>query len=355
MELDLDQARRRAKELLRAARAGDADALARMRDDRAPRLADAQRAVAADLGFASWPALVAHVEGDGGDRPERRARLVHAALEGRDDVAERLLAEDAGLAGDDLEVALVLGDESAVAAALDRDPALVSRDLPVAGASRSRTPATPRSCGRRRRARRGAARGASCCSIAVPTSTRCITTSTARCPCCTARRASRTTSRRRGCCSTAARTRTTASPSTTRSRRTNDCLELLLERGATVRDTNALGNAIESAGEGARAARARRPAPVGSGAARRAPARARPGGRRAADRARRGAGRPRPRRADAVLRAARFRERRMMRLLEAAGAGTELDPAAEWIGAIVRGDGSAPHAARGAPGPGAAR
>jgi hypothetical protein len=58
MQFDLDQARRRAKELLRAARAGDPDALARMRDDRAPRLADAQRAVAVELGFASWPALM---------------------------------------------------------------------------------------------------------------------------------------------------------------------------------------------------------------------------------------------------------------------------------------------------------
>jgi hypothetical protein len=63
-----------------------------MRDDRAPRLADAQRAVAADLGFASWPALVGHVEAARGDRPERRERLVSAALNGRDDVAERLLA-----------------------------------------------------------------------------------------------------------------------------------------------------------------------------------------------------------------------------------------------------------------------
>lgn len=68
MGIDLEQARRRAKELLRAARAGDVDALARMRDDRAPRLADAQRAVAADLGFGSWPELVKQVEA-GSDEP----------------------------------------------------------------------------------------------------------------------------------------------------------------------------------------------------------------------------------------------------------------------------------------------
>lgn len=60
MDIDLDQARRRARELLRDARAGDPGALVRMRADRAPRLTDAQRAVAAELGFAFWPALVAH-------------------------------------------------------------------------------------------------------------------------------------------------------------------------------------------------------------------------------------------------------------------------------------------------------
>jgi hypothetical protein len=58
MQIDLGQARRRAKELLAAARAGDEGARGRLRADREPCLADAQRAVAADLGFASWPALV---------------------------------------------------------------------------------------------------------------------------------------------------------------------------------------------------------------------------------------------------------------------------------------------------------
>ena len=91
-----------------------------MRDDRAPRLADAQRAVAADLGFRSWPALVAHAEASHGDSEQRRARLVSAALGGRDDIAERLLAQDPQLSGAGLDVALVLGDEPAVAAALVR-------------------------------------------------------------------------------------------------------------------------------------------------------------------------------------------------------------------------------------------
>ena len=64
MDLDLDQARRQAKELLRAARSGDVRALARLRSDRTPRLADAQAAVARELGFPSWPALVAGVPND---------------------------------------------------------------------------------------------------------------------------------------------------------------------------------------------------------------------------------------------------------------------------------------------------
>jgi GNAT superfamily N-acetyltransferase len=54
--VDLARARREAKKLLRAARAGDADALARI-GVAEPRLADAQLAVARSLGARSWPAL----------------------------------------------------------------------------------------------------------------------------------------------------------------------------------------------------------------------------------------------------------------------------------------------------------
>lgn len=145
MGIDLEQARRRAKELLRVARAGDPDALARMRHDRAPRLTDAQRAVAAELGFASWPTLVDHLQTAVGDRSERRARLVIAALNGRADVAERLLGHDPALADAGLDAALVLGKHDRVAAALDRDPKLVGRDLPIFQESvenRCRAPAT---------------------------------------------------------------------------------------------------------------------------------------------------------------------------------------------------------------------
>jgi hypothetical protein len=341
MELDLDQARRRAKELLRAARAGDPDALGRMRDDRAPRLADAQRAVAADLGFASWPALLGHLEATGGNRPERRARLVTGALDGRDDVAERLLAEDPGLAGDDLAVALVLGDERAVAAALDRDPGLVSRELegvgrkPLSCACHSAflRPASPRAPAVRRVVRLLLDRGADVDEVH--------------------HNEYGAMSVLYGAAGVAHDLETTrllldrgANPDDGESvyhaveAEETACLELLLERGATVRDTNALGNALAMHD----AAKLRVLLERGD---------LRP---------------PDPELRDALLhardpeiaelliehgaaleardrdgltpyaRAARFKSDAMMRLLEAAGASTGLDPAAEWIGAVVRGD-----------------
>lgn len=63
----LEQQRKLAKDLIRAARRGDAEAFARIRAVRsdadvrrdALKLADAQLAVAREAGFASWPALVA--------------------------------------------------------------------------------------------------------------------------------------------------------------------------------------------------------------------------------------------------------------------------------------------------------
>jgi ankyrin repeat protein len=339
MELDLDQARRRAKELLRAARAGDPDALARMRDDRAPRLADAQRAVAADLGFRSWPALVAQAEASRGDREQRRTRLVAAALGGRDDVAERLLAHDPELAGGALDVALVLGDERAVATALDRDPDLVNRDLPGVGRkplscachSVFLRPSSPRAPGVRRVIELLLDRGADVNEVH--------------------HNEYGAMSVLYGAAGVAHDLETTrllldrgADPDDDESvyhsveADQTDCLELLLERGATVRGTNALGNAMgdprkvhillekgdlrPSDPELRDSLLYARDPPVAElliehGAALDA------------------------RDADGLTpysRAARFKSEEMMRLLEAAGASTELDPSAEWIGAIVRGD-----------------
>jgi ankyrin repeat protein len=342
MELDLDQARRRAKELLRAARAGDPGALARMRDDRAPRLADAQRAVAADLGFPSWPALVVEAQA-GGDRDERRARLVAAALGGREDIAERLLERDPSLAAPGaadgaFTVALVVGDAQAVGEALAADPALISRDLPAGRKPLSCAcfsvflrPSSPRAPGVRRVVELLLDRGADPNEVhfneygAMPVLY--------------------------GAAGEAHDLETTrllldrgANPddgeSVYHAVEADDtgCLELLLSRGATVRDTNALGNAI--------------------GDPRKVRVLLEQGDLRPSD----------PELRDSLLyarepevaalliehgaaldvrdangvtpygHAARFKSDAMMRLLEAAGAPTDVDPAAEWVGAVVRGD-----------------
>jgi ankyrin repeat protein len=339
MEIDLDQARRRAKELLRAARAGDVGALERMRDDRAPRLADAQHAVAADLGFDSWPALVAHKEAASGDREERRERLVSAALSGRADIAERLLRQDATLASAGFDVALVLGEERSVAAALELDPSLVARGLPGPGRkplscachSVFLRPSSPRAPGVRRVVELLLDRGADVNEVHHnefgAMSVLCGAAGVAH---------DHETTRlllERG-----------ADPNDGESvyhaveAEDTTCLELLLAGGATVRDTNALGNAIRDpvkvrmlleqgdlrpSDPELRDALlyARAPAVVEllieHGAA--LEARDRDG-------------------RTPYSHAARLKSEATMKLLEAAGASTELDPAAEWIGAIVRGD-----------------
>ena len=84
--MDVGQLRKQAKELVRAARAGDAAAIARL-DGRELILARAQLVIAREHGFASWPALVlaaeANVEG-----------FARAATSGRCERARRLLSDE---------------------------------------------------------------------------------------------------------------------------------------------------------------------------------------------------------------------------------------------------------------------
>jgi ankyrin repeat protein len=343
MDLDLSQARRRAKELLRAAQSGDEAALARMRPDRAPRLADAQRAIANDLGFPSWPALVDRVESSQGDREERRRRLVNASLNARPDIAERLLEHDPGLSG--FDVALVLGDVDAVRAALDADPGLIEREVPDTGKlplscachSAFLSPSSSRAPGVRATVRLLLDRGSDPNEVfhnefgAMPVLY--------------------------GAAGVAHDPETTrlllergANPddgeSVYHACETDDttCLEILLDHGATVRDTNALGNAIRDA--------------------RKVRVLLDKGDLRPED----------PELRNSLLHAkeddvaqlliehgaaldvrdedgltpysvaARRGDTSLMELLANAGAPTELDPVAEWIGAVAQGDDE--HAAR---------
>ncbi len=101
--------RKEAKALLRLLRAGNPDALARVRaqdpalDAARSRLADAQRVVAREYGFTSWPRLVQYHDGitrqcdsyptlQRLDSYERRARMLISAHGSRSQWAGRLLA-----------------------------------------------------------------------------------------------------------------------------------------------------------------------------------------------------------------------------------------------------------------------
>jgi ankyrin repeat protein len=81
--VNLEQLRKQTKELVRAARAGDADALARL-GGREPILARAQLVLAREHGYPSWAALVTAVEADA-------ESFVLAATSGRCGRAEAML------------------------------------------------------------------------------------------------------------------------------------------------------------------------------------------------------------------------------------------------------------------------
>jgi ankyrin repeat protein len=68
--VNLEQLRKQAKELVRAARAGEPEALGRL-GDLPLRLSSAQLVIAREVGFSSWPKLKAHIERLGLEQPFR--------------------------------------------------------------------------------------------------------------------------------------------------------------------------------------------------------------------------------------------------------------------------------------------
>jgi len=134
---DLDQLRRQAKDLLRAARAADPTALtrfrilpslARMGDDELSgaslALHDAQSVIAREHGFPSWNALRDRVEELTLGFDDAVREFIEAATDGRSARAERLLALHPRIAGASFHSALVLGDVATVESHLARQPAL---------------------------------------------------------------------------------------------------------------------------------------------------------------------------------------------------------------------------------------
>jgi ankyrin repeat protein len=89
--VNLEQLRKQAKELVKGARAGDADSLARL-GGREPILARAQLVIARERGYPSWPALVAAVEANSEAfvlaATNRRCARAEAMLKARPEIEE---------------------------------------------------------------------------------------------------------------------------------------------------------------------------------------------------------------------------------------------------------------------------
>jgi hypothetical protein len=131
---DLDQARRQAKELLRAARMGDAGALARLAAVSAPlTLAGAQLALARELGQSSWSVLVREIEARNASVPASVVRFLRSSVNAQIGAAARMLHENPALAESGFPAAVVLGDADRVEAELRRDPGAATRVDPGSG------------------------------------------------------------------------------------------------------------------------------------------------------------------------------------------------------------------------------
>lgn len=127
---NLEQLKKQAKDLLRAAQSGDAAALERFRalpafasglDPAALALHDAQSAIAREYGFASWKEIKEHVEMQSLSGASAADEFVRCATGDARDRAMRLLAAFPDIAHASLFTELVLGDAAAVEARLAKD------------------------------------------------------------------------------------------------------------------------------------------------------------------------------------------------------------------------------------------
>jgi ankyrin repeat protein len=133
---NLDQLKQQAKDLLRAARAHDAEALARFRTlpafaerseadlARAPlALHDAQSVIAREYGLDSWNDLRERVEDLARDSSAATEHFIEAATDGRTDRAEQLLAAHPGIPRANFHAALIVGEAETVERELAESPA----------------------------------------------------------------------------------------------------------------------------------------------------------------------------------------------------------------------------------------
>jgi ankyrin repeat protein len=130
----LDTLRKDAKRWLKAIRAGDADAIARLHDSGAkpsaePGLRDVQQALALECGCENWIALKAAIADLALDRQsyaDRLDQLLRHGWDGDPVVARRILNRYPAVAHDSLFAAAACGDVAEVERRLARDPAAAS-------------------------------------------------------------------------------------------------------------------------------------------------------------------------------------------------------------------------------------
>jgi ankyrin repeat protein len=134
---NLEHLKAQAKDLLKAHRNGDPDALAVFTEfvpshPGTPALHDAQSAIARQYGFPSWAKLSDHVEemnSKWGITQEVAEKFVRAAVSEGVSQCVRLLELYPGLPTFNLQCALVSGQVAMVSDALTRDPAMVSQKM----------------------------------------------------------------------------------------------------------------------------------------------------------------------------------------------------------------------------------
>ena len=128
VRVDLDQLRRQAKDLLRAARGGDGAAARRIRavSDELT-LTAARLVIAREYGFPSWARLKAEVQARTAGLDEVAQAFCEASIRDWTGRAARMLAAQPEIASHGFATALVLGDIERVQAELDEDPGAATR------------------------------------------------------------------------------------------------------------------------------------------------------------------------------------------------------------------------------------
>jgi ankyrin repeat protein len=128
VRVDLDQLRRRARDLLRAARAGDTAVVDRMRAVSGElTLTAARLVIAREYGFASWARLKDEVMARTAGLDEQARAFCEASVRDGTGRAVRMLTAQPDLAEHGLAPAVVLGEVERVRAEIDHDPAAAIR------------------------------------------------------------------------------------------------------------------------------------------------------------------------------------------------------------------------------------